>query len=1036
MFAFVGSIFVGVSDVARAFQSESYAANAMWIETPSDLHLFGIGGRFNVTIWMNLTVPSFVWQTGLRFNATHFKAVRAGYTGGTTSLFFAGHVTVPVTPVIDNATGSMLICESLLDGDQAASGCGSLCWVEFQVAAPFTETTLYFESVDTFILNPDLSDISFETYGEIGKPTHSLKFEAGDRVRTTANLHVREGPGLGYALIDTMPEGTLGQIVDGPVEADGYVWWDVNYDTGIRGWSAENWLEKTPLSCGMPVLIVPLEISPQTPYYVGDTLTAKFTINNTGNAAITLDKLLLGGRFNGGTLPNLLFPDFTFQTVTLQPGQSHPYEGTLELTEAGNYQFFVAYYIENPTAEEKSLLDANNWNTSISLAGGLTDEDRTESITVELSGPEPPSCHISLQKDGAEITEIAVGESFNIYLGESTVASIEHVRFSSDDVQDGIPPAPAQWTEPFSWTVSSGGWNALTKIEQWTFTTYGTKEVWAEIEDTSGMTYTCYADIFAALPPPEWKETYWPNPWGYSFINRKTVDENIGYLPGDESITIENRKNIFIDTFDLEGIDGSTVDAYFEALNELGLFTEGGCYGMATSSLMEFVYPTYDQFLEDQEMSSIFKLEEPPVVLWQRWNGGGAEGPCPVLEHIIRYHLFQYGKPATDNFTELEPRALLDRLKEDLSNDRMCVLGIGYSVQSRHDVNKDKKVDNRDIEFPGHAVVPYSVDGNSIFVYDPNHPNEDNRAIEIYEEEGVWKWRYEFDDGIVWPAADAISTRLDLYPIEALYNSGMKPQPSEGILFLSGEATLLLTDSMGRSTGFKDGTFVEEIPGVKPIYDFSALPDEEARPWRPAYYVGGETEMTIMITGIVENGTYSLTKFGPGYFASLSDVPISEGAIDNITFTSNSATIHISQNQKPKTYNLTLNKNMEGISQTFTTVNIPSGPGATHKYTIDWNSLSLGEEGVTVQVDSDGDGVPEHTFTSGSELTQNEYMTVLCDVNGDRKVDMNDVALAARAFGETPKRPRWNPMADINQDTKIDLKDIALVAKNFGKAYS
>lgn len=36
--------------------------------------------------------------------------------------------------------------------------------------------------------------------------------------------------------------------------------------------------------------------------------------------------------------------------------------------------------------------------------------------------------------------------------------------------------------------------------------------------------------------------------------------------------------------------------------------------------------------------------------------------------------------------------------------------------------------------------------------------------------------------------------------------------------------------------------------------------------------------------------------------------------------------------------------------------------------------LSLGEEGVTVMVDSDGDGMFELTFTSNSELTQNEYV--------------------------------------------------------------
>ena len=59
---------------------------------------------------------------------------------------------------------------------------------------------------------------------------------------------------------------------------------------------------------------------------------------------------------------------------------------------------------------------------------------------------------------------------------------------------------------------------------------------------------------------------------------------------------------------------------------------------------------------------------------------------------------------------------------------------------------------------------------------------------------------------------------------------------------------------------------------------------------------------------------------------------------------------------------------------TFTATDIPTAPGAVHQYTIDWTSLSHGEEEVTVQVDSDGDGVFEDTFTADGELTYDEFM--------------------------------------------------------------
>jgi len=78
----------------------------------------------------------------------------------------------------------------------------------------------------------------------------SGKFKMGDIVVTTANLNVRSGPGLGYSVIKTEPSGTTGKVVGGPVDADGYTWWKIQYSDGVTGWSAENWLEKYSGSTG------------------------------------------------------------------------------------------------------------------------------------------------------------------------------------------------------------------------------------------------------------------------------------------------------------------------------------------------------------------------------------------------------------------------------------------------------------------------------------------------------------------------------------------------------------------------------------------------------------------------------------------------------------------------------------------------------------------------------------------------------------------------------------------------------------------
>jgi parallel beta-helix repeat protein len=77
-------------------------------------------------------------------------------------------------------------------------------------------------------------------------------------------------------------------------------------------------------------------------------------------------------------------------------------------------------------------------------------------------------------------------------------------------------------------------------------------------------------------------------------------------------------------------------------------------------------------------------------------------------------------------------------------------------------------------------------------------------------------------------------------------------------------------------------------------------------------------------------------------------------------------------------------------------------------------------------------------LTDGTQFEGNDAITVKMpgDVNIDGKVDIKDIAFAAKAFGSYPGHPAWNYTVDENEDNKIDIKDIALIVKNFGKTYS
>jgi hypothetical protein len=60
-------------------------------------------------------------------------------------------------------------------------------------------------------------------------------------------------------------------------------------------------------------------------------------------------------------------------------------------------------------------------------------------------------------------------------------------------------------------------------------------------------------------------------------------------------------------------------------------------------------------------------------------------------------------------------------------------------------------------------------------------------------------------------------------------------------------------------------------------------------------------------------------------------------------------------------------------------------------------------------------------------------VTIPGDINGDNKVNHNDLLLLASAYGSKCGDPQYIPQADIKCDGKIDHKDLLILAANYGK---
>jgi len=74
--------------------------------------------------------------------------------------------------------------------------------------------------------------------------------------------------------------------------------------------------------------------------------------------------------------------------------------------------------------------------------------------------------------------------------------------------------------------------------------------------------------------------------------------------------------------------------------------------------------------------------------------------------------------------------------------------------------------------------------------------------------------------------------------------------------------------------------------------------------------------------------------------------------------------------------------------------------------------------------------IPDEVVSAVSGLREHPYKEQIpvCDY----KVDIRDVATAARAFGSYPGHPRWSSPSDVIKDYKVDIRDIANIARYFG----
>jgi len=145
---------------------------------------------------------------------------------------------------------------------------------------------------------------------------------------------------------------------------------------------------------------------------------------------------------------------------------------------------------------------------------------------------------------------------------------------------------------------------------------------------------------------------------------------------------------------------------------------------------------------------------------------------------------------------------------------------------------------------------------------------------------------------------------------------------------------------------------------------------------------------------------------------------------------------------------------VDGVLQATFPYNIDVGTNI-ESLSYDWNA---GKHNITVAVLVYGPAMIDDVHVNPwigqwINVTQRYWVTIKQDISGttlheqlglasylyktevpcgDIKVDVKDVAAAAKAFGTQPGDSRWSTVADITGDYKVDVKDIASIAKKYG----
>jgi hypothetical protein len=510
---------------------------------------------------------------------------------------------------------------------------------------------------------------------------------------------------------------------------------------------------------------------------------------------------------------------------------------------------------------------------------------------------------------------------------------------------------PYLWAWDYYWKarIESINWTSSDSIDFWT------DNLWEfDFSLFEGFEPYPYGYNFPNSSPAEWVLT-----WGISGINLLGFD-NRGKVPW-------NKWEIFESVYPISAFwnnEKKQIDA-FEMLwlNEVRpqIFHIWNCFWLSLSAINAY-YKTQTLESEFLNFSNLLanswtiweRIDAPIIGSWSLWNNDNI-----VFRTILAYQLYQ--KWAI--YTELEDVSeknhtatwILNMIKNN--SNAPYLLTISWRTCYLKDFCPTQY----------HAVVPYKVEGNRIYLWDNNiqFPANDtdyayNQYIEINDD---WTWFSPYYNW--WNFRWDYFENLTIVDINEMYNleewTVMWFNNNDKLIAISWNSEMYLEDSFWNISWFYNWEVLEEIPWSIVIKTLNlSLSWTINNTWKQIYLPQKQENLTLKVVW-KKDENYDLMIAWWDYYTKVSWVETSLWQVDTFNSTINNLKINF-DDIKTWSYNILTDNFQESNTGTIYIDQVPININP-QQYTIDWTwVVNNNSNAINYEIDANNDWIYNWTW--------------------------------------------------------------------------